>query len=115
MPVPLQAHSPGGSWLAVERPGQDYPMGVERKDILILPGAQIYSKLGEERHSLGEGHAWPKAPTLTSSGSTLKSVCSTTPKSCGGSSLGRVRSMRMQPPPGDSANMGDGQGGHWGL
>lgn len=55
MPVPLQAHRPGGSWLAVERPGQDYPMGVERKDILILPGAQIYSKLGEERHSLGGG------------------------------------------------------------
>ena len=41
----------GGTWEAVGGPGWDYLVGVEGKNSLILPGTQIYSKLGEERHS----------------------------------------------------------------
>lgn len=37
------------------RPGWDYPMGVQGKDSLILPGAQIYPKLGKERRVKGRG------------------------------------------------------------
>lgn len=79
-------------------------MGVEGKNSLILPGAQICSKPGEES---------PAAPTLTNSGSTLKSVCSTTPKSGGGSSLGRGRHVRLWPPHRARANLEDGAG--WAL
>lgn len=118
MPAPLQTlrwHL-GGRWVC-----QDgitwWPVGVEGKNSLIPPGAQIYSKLEEDGHSPGGGRAWPKPPhpPLTSPGSTLKSVCSTTPKSGAGSSLGRVRRVRVWPPPRDSANLGDRQGGHWRL
>ena len=95
----------------MRRPGWDYLMGVEGKHSLILPGAQINSKRGEEGHS--SGCTWPAALTLTNSGSTLKSVCSTTPKSSAGSSLGRVRCVKVWPPRGDSANPDDGAG--WAL
>lgn len=81
-------------------------------------GAQIYLKLEEDRHSLGGGARLTQAPSpspLTSPGSTLKSVCSTTPKSGVGSSLGRVRRVRVWPPPRDSVTLGDRQGGHWRL
>ena len=89
------------------RPGWDYPVGVEGRNSLILPGAQIYSKPRKERHSRGEGHAWPVTPTLTNPGSTLKRVCSTTPKSGAGRSLGRERSVRVWPPHRDSTNWDD--------
>lgn len=47
----------GGTWEDVGRPGWDYLVGVERENSLILSGAQIYSKLGEEGHSPGRA-AW---------------------------------------------------------
>lgn len=66
----------------------DYLVGVEGKNSLILPGAQIYAKPGKEGPRRAQGHTWPEAPTLTSPGSTLKSVCSASPRSGVGSSLG---------------------------
>ena len=49
-------------WLAapqtlVGRPGWDYLVGVQGKNSLSLPGAQIYSKLRKERRKGREGRA----------------------------------------------------------
>lgn len=104
---------PGWDYLVAGGCGrEEQPNPAWRPDLLKAGGGQ--AQPGTAR---GGGRAWPKLPhpPLTSPGSTLKSVCSTTPKSGAGSSLGRVRRVRVWPPPRDSANLGDRQGGHWRL
>lgn len=82
---------PPTDWQATPgQAGMGLPGGHGRKHSLILPGALTDSQLGEKRPcGAGGGGCLPAAPTLTRPGSTLKSVCSTTPKSGAGSSLGR--------------------------
>lgn len=104
--------SPPTDWQAAPgrpmgRPGWDYLMGGEGKTSLILPGAQINARPGRRGTAQGRACAWSAAPTLTNSGSTLKSVCSTTPKSGAGSNLGRMRCAKVWPPHRDGANSDD--------
>lgn len=47
-PPPDSQAAPGRP---VGMPGWDYPVGMEGRNSLILTGAQVYSKLGEERYS----------------------------------------------------------------
>lgn len=95
--TPRLAGAPGRP---VSRPGWDYLVGVEGKYSLIPPGTQLYPKLGEKEAQSRERACWPAAPTLTSPGSTLKSICSTTPKSGVGSSLSRGRHVWVRLPGG---------------
>lgn len=97
----------GGTQEARGQARMGLPHGRAREGQLNPAWHPDLPKAGEGEASQGEGRAWPGAHTLTSPGSTLKSVCSTTPKSGVGSSLCRERRVRVWPPHRDSSSRGD--------